>query len=184
MSRTLFTADTHFYHDGIRERCARPWGSIEEMNAGLIAAWNAVARPNDIVWVVGDFAYKAADLKRVGGVFNALNGQKHLIIGNHDDPDIRALPWKSVADVAEISVEGQRIFLSHYAHRTWPGQRRGTWQLFGHSHGRLPGTDLSTDVGVDCWGYCPVTIQQIQQRLVTQPRAEMEGDIEMEGPQP
>lgn len=36
---------------------------------------------------------------------------------------------------------------------------------FGHSHGTLPGTAASTDVGVDCFGFRPVTIDEIRTRL-------------------
>ena len=117
------------------------------------------------------------DPKRLRAIFDALHGQKHLVAGNHDDPDVFALPWRSIGHVAELSVEGQRIFLSHSAHRVWPGQRRGAWQLYGHSHGRLPGSSLSCDVGVDAdWGYAPVSIEQIRPRLLTLPPPEMEAD--------
>lgn len=37
--------------------------------------------------------------------------------------------------------------------------------LFGHSHGNLPGTATSTDVGVDCFEYRPVTLDEIRVRL-------------------
>ena len=42
---------------------------------------------------------------------------------------------------------------------------RGDIHLFGHSHGSLPGTATSTDVGVDCFGYRPVTLDEIRVRL-------------------
>ncbi len=42
--------------------------------------------------------------------------------------------------------------------------------LYGHSHGSLPGNSQSVDVGVDNgWGYKPVTLAQIEQRLKTLP---------------
>jgi calcineurin-like phosphoesterase family protein len=184
MSRTLFTADHHFFHRGIIELCARPFASIEDMNDALIAAWNAVVRPADTVWHLGDFAHRAPDAKRLRALFDKLNGQKNLVLGNHDDELTRALPWCSVQQMVEITVEGQRVVLLHYAMKTWPGQRRGAWQLHGHSHARLPGSSSSLDVGVDCWGFCPVAIAQIRQRLATQPAHDMEADLETGGPQP
>jgi calcineurin-like phosphoesterase family protein len=178
MRRTFFTADCHFCHAGIIAMCNRPFSSIDEMNRALVAGWNAVVRPNDTIWCLGDFAHRAVDPARLRHLFNSLSGEKHLVSGNHDGADTLALPWASVAPVAEITVEGQRIFASHYAHRAWPEQRRGAWQLFGHTHGRLSGSSQSLDVGVDCWGYCPASIPQIRQRLATLPPPEAEGEVE------
>lgn len=42
---------------------------------------------------------------------------------------------------------------------------RGDIHLYGHSHGTLPGTATSTDVGVDCFGFRPVTLAEIRVRL-------------------
>ncbi|MBX9847424.1 MAG: metallophosphoesterase [Xanthobacteraceae bacterium] len=177
MSRTLFTADLHLCHEGIIRLCARPFASVAEMNGSLTRIWNAVVGPDDRVFVLGDFAHRAADTAKLRALFDRLNGRKALIIGNHDDGVTQSLPWESVAQVAGVTVDGQRVWMSHYAHRSWPGKPRGTWQLFGHSHGRLPGTSQSCDVGVDCWGFAPVTVAQIRQRLLTLPPPE-EDDLE------
>ncbi len=176
MARTLFTADLHAFHHGIIAAAGRPFADVGDMNQALAAGWNGVVGKHDTVHVIGDFAHKAADPKKLRAFFDSLNGEKSLVIGNHDNADVCALPWRSVSQVAETTADGQRLFLSHYAHRTWPGQRRGVWQLFGHSHGRLSGSSLSTDVGVDCWGYSPVSVQQIAQRLAALPPPEAEGD--------
>ena len=42
---------------------------------------------------------------------------------------------------------------------------RGDIHLYGHSHGNLPGTAASTDVGVDCFDFAPVTLDRICERL-------------------
>jgi hypothetical protein len=39
MPKIWFTADTHLGHKNIIRHCARPFGSIEEMDASLIATW-------------------------------------------------------------------------------------------------------------------------------------------------
>lgn len=172
--RVLFTADTHFGHAGILAMSARPFSSIEEMDEAMIQGWNAVVRPTDIVHHVGDFAHRATP-QRMKQIFDRLNGVKFLTWGNHDDGPTRKLPWAGPPQqITEVTVEGARLVLCHYGMRTWRGKHRGTLQLYGHSHNRLPGSDLSTDVGVDAWGYVPVTLAQIKQRLVTQPPAEAE----------
>jgi hypothetical protein len=57
------------------------------------------------------------------------------------------------------------VWLSHYAHRTWPHLHRGDLHLHGHSHGSLPAVPSSLDVGVQNWVRTPVTLAQIQAQL-------------------
>jgi hypothetical protein len=52
--------------------------------------------------------------------------------------------------------------LCHYALRTWNGSHRGALRLYGHSHGGLAGDSQSVDVGVDCWDFRPVTLDEIR----------------------
>ncbi|WP_267354115.1 MULTISPECIES: metallophosphoesterase [unclassified Methylobacterium] len=177
---TYITADTHFGHplvvsDKIQAR--RPFASIQEHDETLVALWNAVVRPEDTVWHLGDFAHKCTEAYALK-VFRRLNGRKLLVRGNHDGVSER-LPWaEPVRDVAQIHIPSrdgaQGAFLSHYAHRVWPRMHRGDIHLFGHSHGSLPGTAASTDVGVDCWEYAPTTLERIRERLAENSLAEDE----------
>jgi calcineurin-like phosphoesterase family protein len=49
--------------------------------------------------------------------------------------------------------------------RTWNHIWRGDIHLYGHSHGSLPGTARSLDVGVDCWEHRPVRLSEIMEAL-------------------
>ena len=118
--------------------------------------------PGDTVWHLGDFSYKCHP-RRERAIFDRLHGVKHLVRGNHDRD--AGLPWASIRDVRQVIVEGTRIWLSHYAHRTWPRLHRGDLHLYGHSHGTLPGDTRSLDVGVDCWEYRPVSLAEIRGRM-------------------
>jgi calcineurin-like phosphoesterase family protein len=157
-----FTADTHFGHAGALSLYRRPFGSVAEMNATMIARWNDTVRPEDEVWHLGDFALRtsadaAADLLR------QLHGRKHLVTGNNDAPGITALPgWASVQAYAELTVDARRLVLCHYAFRTWNGMSKGSLNLHGHSHGRLKSLPRQTDVGVDCWEFRPITVRQMR----------------------
>lgn len=166
---TLITADIHLFHDGIIGLCpdTRPFSTAAQMNEAFVAAWRATVRPDDDVWVVGDFAHRWPDEKALQKVFAALPGNKHLIVGNHDDETIQTLHWASVQDRALVVIDGTRVVFDHYAMRVWPGQRKGAIQLFGHSHGRLPGNSLSCDVGVDVFGFAPVRLAVIKAHLAT-----------------
>lgn len=173
MPRVWFTADTHFGHANIIKHCSRPFESAAEMDAVLIANWNAVVRPNDTVFHLGDFAFRQ-DPRQTKKIFGALNGAKTLITGNHDDKDVLELGWAQVDKLLGVKVEGTLLVLCHYAMRTWPKSHHGAFHLYGHSHGQLPGTGLSCDVGVDCWDYRPVSLDEIRLRLAETADAEMD----------
>lgn len=161
----FFTSDSHFGHLGIIGMCNRPYANITEHDTGLIENWNAVVRPSDTVWHLGDFAYRASP-KWTRRIFEMLNGEKHLVLGNHDfKGETQKLGWASIHQLTETIVDNQTLVLCHYGLRTWRNMRRGAVQLYGHSHGRLPGTRQSIDVGVDPMGYAPVTWPQIKSRL-------------------
>lgn len=145
------------------------------MDEDLIARWNAVVGPEDVVYHLGDFAYRCHQ-NRMREIFDRLNGQKSLVLGNHDKIGVVSqLKWADKpTHYREVAVDGQRIILFHYGMRVWNamhprGDRPGSIQLYGHSHGRLQGTNRSLDVGVDCWDFYPVTLQQIRERMATLP---------------
>jgi calcineurin-like phosphoesterase family protein len=141
------------------------------MDEVLIANWNAVVRPDDLVYHLGDFAFGLGDAARVQSIFQRLNGRKRLVLGNHDfgkqgvvHPAIASLAWDAPpSPMIETTDEGERVVLCHYAMRTWPGIRKGGWHFFGHNHGGMPPLGRSRDVGVDCpdTGYAPRTFKQL-----------------------
>ena len=79
---TYFTADQHFGHQNIIGYCGRPFHSVGEMNAVLVANWNAVVGPHDTVHVLGDVAMgrREESMPLIG----RLTGHKILYPGNHD----------------------------------------------------------------------------------------------------
>lgn len=169
MSRVFFTADHHFGHPGILKMCGRPFDNIVEHDRTLIENWNAVVGHDDVVWHLGDFGYKSSPKER-RRIFGQLNGTKHLIFGNHDfSGGTQSLPWASQAHMADVTIDGQRLILCHYSLRTWPGMHHGAVQLYGHSHGRLPGTQQCIDVGVDNFNFTPATWPEIKARLALEP---------------
>ena len=168
MSKAWFTSDTHFGHMNIIRHCARPFTSVGEMDAAMVANWNALVRPDDDVWHLGDFAFRNA--RSPDDYLRRLSGRKHLVHGNHDTEACRtSAGWASSQSMAEIVVEGVRLVLLHYAMRVWPGDRRGALHLYGHSHGDLQGDRQSLDVGVDDWGFRPVGLEDIRRRMATLP---------------
>jgi len=155
----LFTSDTHFGDHRTINIHKRPFASVAEMDAHLVERWNAVVGKQDEVWHLGDFARRGDATE---GLLERLNGSKHLVRGNNDPPATSsAAGWASVGDYAELELDGRRLVLCHYPFRTWNGQHRRAINLHGHSHGRLKPLPRQHDVGVDCWNWAPVTLDQI-----------------------
>lgn len=160
----FFTADTHFGHAAGLGYLRRPFASIAEMDAALVANWNARVGPDDEVWHLGDFAV-GIDAERSAALLAALSGRKHLVAGNNDPAATLEQPhWASVQRYAEIVVDGVLLVLCHYPFRTWHGMGKGSLDLHGHSHGRLAPMPRQYDVGVDVWDYRPVTLAEIRGR--------------------
>jgi calcineurin-like phosphoesterase family protein len=156
---TFFTSDTHFGDHRTINLYKRPFSSTAEMDAELVRRWNAVVGHKDEVWHLGDFARTAA---RAREILPALNGEKHLIVGNNDiDPRLDQ-GWASIAPYAEIERDGHRLVLCHYPFRSWNGQYRGSLDLHGHAHGRLKDpARRQFDVGVDVRDFRPVTVAEL-----------------------
>jgi calcineurin-like phosphoesterase family protein len=168
MKRTFYTADNHFGHANIIKYQNRPFADVEEMNRVMIENWNAVVGIDDIVYHLGDFALMPAD--RIEKLLMRLNGEIHIIWGNHDKETRRVKHlFDSYSDIKYIRDDGHDIVLCHYGMRVWNKSHHGSLHFYGHSHGNLPGNNQSLDVGVDCWDYTPTTLQQILQRLKTLP---------------
>jgi calcineurin-like phosphoesterase family protein len=160
-----FTSDQHFGHKNIIKSCNRPFGSVEEMDAALIANWQVLVKPEDEIWCLGDFAFRNS--RSVSSYLSELPGKKHLIHGNHDSEETKNLSaWASSQGIAEIKIGKQVIVLCHYALRVWHWKNGGTLHFYGHSHGQLPGCKQSLDVGVDCFDFKPVTLERINERLM------------------
>jgi calcineurin-like phosphoesterase family protein len=162
MPQLFVTADTHFGHAAILRFTKRPFKSVQAMDEGLISRWNSKVGPDDTVWHLGDFCYRAEvppDVYR-----SRLNGRIHLVRGNHDEGLEEATHlFESVVDVAEIRFAGTSVSLFHYPMREWPGAWSGAWHLFGHVHGRLDREPLgfSLDVGVDSHGFAPLALEEV-----------------------
>ena len=147
-----FTADLHFGHKNIIKHCNRPFDDVHQMNHTIINNINGVVGVKDQLFILGDFAFRG---KRPGEYRKLIKcNSVHVVLGNHDRLGRFGDGFASVDMVREIVHFGQRIFLSHYPHRSWPGRQHGSWMLYGHVHGQFEQQDrlgdlLTLDVGVD-----------------------------------
>lgn len=157
----FFSSDHHFGHAAARGFYRRPFLSVDAMDRAMIERWNSAVEPDDEVWHLGDFAVRQSP-ERVGSLLDALNGRKHLIVGNNDDGGVIGCPgWRSVQAYAEIIIDAAKLVLCHYPFRTWRDMAKGSVNLHGHSHGRLKPLRRQFDVGVDVWDFRPVRLEQM-----------------------
>lgn len=178
-----YTADPHFGHENVIKFCDRPFRSASHMDAVLLQNLQAMVRPEDTLWIIGDFAYgpKAKDPDWLRKLFAKLPGaEKHLIVGNHDLEPTLALPWTSVQHLAEVrdGPHNQAHTLCHYPMLTWNHARRGALQIFGHVHNNWLGSRNSVNAGVDVWDYFPVRFEDLARRARTLPVNAHWADVE------
>lgn len=176
MGNIWFTADEHYGHEWARTgwgkpAMARPFASLDDMTEGLIARNNKRVDHGDAVFHLGDMFWRTLDVFQCVDIIQRLNGIHYYVLGNHEElmqeTMVRAM-FAFVKDRHELKVSGYPpIVLDHYAGRVWNGMHRGSWQLYGHSHGMLPELPelLSMDVGVDANNYCPVSINEVMARM-------------------
>jgi calcineurin-like phosphoesterase family protein len=188
-AEVYFTADTHFGHANIIRYCHRPYRDVAEMDAAMIAAWNAKVPAEAIIYHLGDFTL--AGRTAAAGYFAQLHGQIRVLPGSHDerwlpkklgpDTELRSLDGVPVEimppllslEFPSLSSDGQHpqvIVLCHYALRVWDRSHYGAWHLYGHSHGDLPPLGRSLDVGVDVRA-APLRLDEVA-ALLREPREE------------
>lgn len=162
-----FTSDTHFGHALVITTCKRPFASADEMDEALIERWNSVVKPGDTVFHLGDFAHR--DAHNADRYLDRLNGEVHLIAGNHDGFTVEKHGGRfaSVNQIKEITVEDRKIVLCHYPMREWNDSWQGSWHFYGHVHGKYKNAPLrhTFDVSSDANGLRPCGFAEIAAAL-------------------
>ena len=172
---TFFTSDLHLGHEHILATRTQ-FKDIFEHDQFLIDQWNKRIRKNDVVYILGDLSYRSPH--HISYYLTRMNGQKHLIVGNHD------IYWKKhVIDMAEyfesvdylktIKFSKKQVTLCHYPMLEWPGSRYvesgNSFLIHGHIHDSKGGTyeyikahlPHALNAGVDVNGYEPVTFEEL-----------------------
>lgn len=155
-----FIADCHFGHHKIIQYCNRPFDNVHIMDQVMFDRINESVGVDDTLYILGDFCFKGK--KPIDYRIRISCQDVHLIFGNHDKrthfypsnlvTDMNG--FSSIQEVKEIIYCNQRIYLSHYPHRSWPASHKGSWMLYGHVHSRLDNEDRTSkrktlDAGVD-----------------------------------
>ncbi len=165
----FFTSDTHFCHKNIIKYENRPFSSVDEMDKILICNWNAKVGKNDEVYHLGDFAF--ASPNKIHSVLDQLNGNIHLIWGNHDKEIKknkylqRRFVW--CRDYYAIN-DATPIILFHYPIAVWDRKHYGSIHLYGHIHSDNENhhplvikLENAYNVGTDVCNFEPKTLEEL-----------------------
>lgn len=157
-----FTADEHFGHANIIKYCRRPYDTVEEMDAALIELHNSIVKDGDTVVHAGDFYFGNKE-EEAKAYLDRLNGRHIVLRGSHDY-------WlKDGHEIWEKKVGDHYVVACHYAMRVWPRSHYNSWQVYGHSHGRLEPVGKQWDVGVDNNNYLPVSLKLLESIMSDRP---------------
>lgn len=173
----FYISDTHFGHSNIIRHCNRPFVNADEMDEVLIKNWNSVVTNRDTVYILGDFAFSKG-IKQPSEYLRELNGNKIMILGNHDY-DIAKCGYKyssllnGIYTYLEtwdtVGISKHKLVLSHYPMAEWNGMFRDSIHLYGHIHNNVENATYSImktrenayNVGADILGFAPRTLREV-----------------------
>lgn len=174
-----FTSDTHLGHENIIRLCNRPFASVQEMDATIIGNINDLVKPDDTLYILGDFAHRCGRDEILAYRQRIACEDVRLVLGNHDScPDVfgKVKPYvelrpKEYADMLRegMSRKGLPMFvLMHYPIIEWNGFYHDSIHLHGHIHAdHLYNVRCRNerqrryDVGVDANDFKPVSMDEI-----------------------
>lgn len=132
-----FISDLHFGHTNCLAFDNRPFKTIEEHDEYIIKKWNETVEIDDDVYILGDISWHNST--KTIEIFKQLNGNKHLIKGNHDGKLLKNRELQSlfveICDYKELYLnDGKMIVLSHYPIPCFRNHYYGSYHLYGHVH--------------------------------------------------
>jgi len=150
--------DTHFDHSNIIKYCNRPFQSTQEMNETLVANWNNLVAPRDIVYFLGDWSF-GQGAKPPRYWIRKLMGHIISIKGCHD-VSTRGIDFQ---DYKILHYSGHRFLLIHDPDKKpvdWPD-----WVIHGHKHNNnirdypfINGRIKTINVSVELTSYRPISL--------------------------
>ena len=184
-----FSSDFHIGHTRVMIGDRTPFATIMEHDETIIERVNALG-PKARLFFLGDMTLKSGRQYLID-LIARFKVELHMIWGNHDDA-LRKLYTghpeffpniKSAHDVLYLRINKQKIFLSHYSHRSWRSQHHGSWHLFGHSHGKLDSKPygMSFDVGLNSHEYRPISFERVGEIMASRSVESLDHAVKTEG---
>lgn len=138
MKNIFFGSDHHIGHTKPWEEFKnndgtplRPFSSTEEMNEEIIDRHNAVVKPHDTVYFLGDVVINKKYLELV----KKMNGKKRFVRGNHDIFDDKFYREVGFEKIYGVRVFVDNFILSHIPLHPDCITERFKVNVHGHLHG-------------------------------------------------
>lgn len=113
--------------------------------------FNKWVKPKHTVYILGDLSQAKRLIAEK--FIDRLNGDKYLILGNHDRNIHNSTRFSQISQIKDFKFKRPditiEIALCHYPMASWNKKPHGAWHFYGHVHGRFKNKDLSLDVGID-----------------------------------
>lgn len=159
MSVVRFISDLHWNHTNMALH--RGFSSAEEMNSYIGNKWNKAVNKRDVVWILGDLTNEKGDYS----FLDRLNGQKKVILGNHDQPQHvpRMLPHVlSVAGMVKKKFGDTKCFLTHCPIHPNELDYRVQVCVHGHVHSKSIPDNRYWNVSAEVLDYTPRTFDELK----------------------
>jgi calcineurin-like phosphoesterase family protein len=131
-------SDPHFSHANFlkfkndAEQFIRPFPTIEDMDNLMIENHNALVKPTDKVYCLGDVTMH----KRYLSIVDKLHGKKKLILGNHDIFDLKDYAKHFDTIYAMRTLPEFKLQLTHIPLHI-DSVKRGWINVHGHIHAKV-----------------------------------------------
>lgn len=132
-----FISDLHIGHVNMLSYDNRSFKDIETHDAIIMHNWNEAVGYDDDVYILGDISWLSP--QKTIEYLRKLNGNKHLIIGNHDGKLLKNREFRNefveICNYKELDIGGGKsIVLCHYSMPCFKNHYYGWYHLYGHVH--------------------------------------------------
>lgn len=163
--KVFVTSNQQFGRPSAIKAYRRPFESLDEMNQELVNAWNSVVSPEDIVYVLGNFAW---DPETSEVVIKNLNGDIVVISGEFDKAtaDIAMTLGFDDIDFLYNAIEYHpeaNVVMSYWPLTDWPKKSRGSYSIIGHPSPKYKTNHKTRIINCACdnWEYKPVEVTKL-----------------------
>jgi len=165
--KVFFTANLQFGRPGAIKQFKRPFKDVNDMNQSMIQNWNNAVQVDDVVYVLGNFAWDPTIAEEILG---KLNGHIVIVPGELDEAVIELkrkgiMPKKTGVIESVFTSNTEQLTVSYWPLMEWPNKADGHYLFFGYPSAKYKTDHKKKMVNVSCdfWGYRPQSLDSIME---------------------
>lgn len=163
--KIFFTGNLQFGRPSAIKEFKRPFANVDEMNEALVQNWNSVVTDEDVVYVIGNFAWDPTTAEEMLAL---LNGQILIVPGEMEHPieeldDNDNMPDGTSLTEQIFTCEEDKVTVSYWPLMEWPHKSEGHYLFFGYPNPKYKTDHKKKLVNVACdfWAYKPQSFDSI-----------------------